>query len=261
MAAWCCPHAPCHPPPALRCWQRQRAQQRPGSRQPHCSSSSGGNAAWGAAAIPVSLLDALLEACSCESACWGGLAASTAMMASAPAPNVLQGHQTPHQSVRIYLTPWSRRSLLSSPRGRGPLDFGSPLRRATDTLLVANALAFAAQWLSRDALTLWGAKVNSLIAAGQVWRLLTSSLLHTSLIHLLVSPPRGERSRGRGGCASRTSRQSLLTPLAASIGTSRRSTATRCTPSGHIWRWSVGAAASLLCTPPARSWAPPPRAC
>ena len=69
---------------------------------------------------------------------------------------------------------------------RGALDFGSPLRRCTDALLVANAAAFALQWLSRDALTLWGAKVNSLIAAGQVWRLLTSSLLHTSLFHLLV---------------------------------------------------------------------------
>jgi len=53
-------------------------------------------------------------------------------------------------------------------------------------LLVTNALAFALQWLSRDALTLWGAKVNALIAAGQLWRLLTSSLLHTSLFHLLV---------------------------------------------------------------------------
>lgn len=51
---------------------------------------------------------------------------------------------------------------------------------------MTNALLFGAQWLSRDALTLWGAKVNSLIAAGQVWRLLTSSLLHTSLFHLLV---------------------------------------------------------------------------
>lgn len=69
---------------------------------------------------------------------------------------------------------------------RGALDFGSPLRRCTDALLVANAAAFALQWLSRDALTLWGAKVNALIAAGQVWRLLTSSLLHTSLFHLLV---------------------------------------------------------------------------
>jgi hypothetical protein len=76
--------------------------------------------------------------------------------------------------------------LLRPQRQRGALDFGSPLRRCTDTLLVANAVMFAAQWLTRDALTLWGAKVNALVAAGQVWRLLTSSLLHTSLFHLLV---------------------------------------------------------------------------
>jgi hypothetical protein len=82
-------------------------------------------------------------------------------------------------------------------RQRGALDFGSPLRRCTDVLLVLNALLFAGQWLSRDALTLWGAKVNSLIAAGQVWRLLTSSLLHTSLFHLLVRPP-GRRGTRRG---------------------------------------------------------------
>jgi hypothetical protein len=85
------------------------------------------------------------------------------------------------------------------------MDFGSPLRRCTDVLLVTNAVLFAAQWLSRDALTLWGAKVNSLIAAGQVWRLLTSSLLHTGLFHLLV---RAGRPGGWGvraclvGCGS-----------------------------------------------------------
>lgn len=71
---------------------------------------------------------------------------------------------------------------------KGLLEFGSPLRRCTDGLLVLNGLLFVLQWASKDALMLWGAKVNSLIAAGQLWRLLTSSFLHTSAFHLLVRP-------------------------------------------------------------------------
>eukprot|EP00879_Flechtneria_rotunda_P023767 GHRR01025163.1.p1 GENE.GHRR01025163.1~~GHRR01025163.1.p1 ORF type:complete len:296 (+),score=107.40 GHRR01025163.1:713-1600(+) len=70
---------------------------------------------------------------------------------------------------------------------KGPLDFGSPLRRCTDSLLVLNGLMFLLQWASKDALMLWGAKVNSLVAAGQWWRLLTSSFLHTSAFHLLIN--------------------------------------------------------------------------
>ncbi|GBF97681.1 rhomboid protease [Raphidocelis subcapitata] len=95
------------------------------------------------------------------------------------------------------------------PRPRGALDFGSPLRRCTDVMLVANAVLFLGQWLSRDALTLWGAKVNSLVAAGQWWRLLTSSLLHTSLFHLLINShalhtigPHVEMVSGRGRFAA-----------------------------------------------------------
>ncbi|KAI8473049.1 MAG: hypothetical protein J3K34DRAFT_412041 [Monoraphidium minutum] len=120
------------------------------------------------------------------------------------------------------------------PRPRGFLDFGSPVRRCTDTLLVANALAFAGQWLSRDALTLWGAKVNSLVAAGQWWRLLTSSLLHTSLFHLAINShalhtigPHLEAVSGRGrfvavytaGAVAGTAASVLFTP-APSVGAS-----------------------------------------
>jgi hypothetical protein len=101
--------------------------------------------------------------------------------------------------------PLKPRRTRPKQRARGALDFGSPLRRCTDVLLVANAVLFLGQWLSRDALTMWGAKVNSLVAAGQWWRLLTSSLLHTSLFHLLVrsrrAAARGWRARGvEGAC-------------------------------------------------------------
>jgi hypothetical protein len=81
----------------------------------------------------------------------------------------------------------------------GALDFGSPLRRCTDSLLVINGLLFVGQWATKDALMLWGAKVNALIAAGQWWRLLTSSFLHTSAFHLLVS----EGARGGRAAAAR----------------------------------------------------------
>lgn len=70
--------------------------------------------------------------------------------------------------------------------GGGPLDFGSALRRCTDSLLVLNALLFVANWASKDVLMLWGAKVNSLIAAGQLWRLVTCNVLHTNMLHFLV---------------------------------------------------------------------------
>jgi hypothetical protein len=40
-------------------------------------------------------------------------------------------------------------------------EFGDPSRRATDILLVSNALMFGLQALSKQALTMWGAKVRA----------------------------------------------------------------------------------------------------
>lgn len=45
-------------------------------------------------------------------------------------------------------------------------EFGSPERRATDTLLVANVLLFGVQMLSGQLLTAWGIKVR---AGGRAW--------------------------------------------------------------------------------------------
>nr|AIY60749.1 rhomboid protein Ginbi_RBL10 [Ginkgo biloba] len=60
-------------------------------------------------------------------------------------------------------------------------------RVCTNILLGLNILVYVAQIVSQGKLTLWGAKVNSLINQGQIWRLVTSSLLHANIGHLLVN--------------------------------------------------------------------------
>nr|CAD1826218.1 unnamed protein product [Ananas comosus var. bracteatus] len=57
----------------------------------------------------------------------------------------------------------------------------------TNALLVVNILAYVAQVATHGRLLLWGAKVNSLIDKGQIWRLITSSLLHANVAHLMIN--------------------------------------------------------------------------
>jgi len=45
-------------------------------------------------------------------------------------------------------------------RAKGSSEFGAPQRRVTDSLLVLNAVMFAAQLLTKQGLTAWGAKVR-----------------------------------------------------------------------------------------------------
>ena len=66
--------------------------------------------------------------------------------------------------------------------------FWNPSRRATDLLLLLNAACFLLQWLSKGALTYWGCKINALILdQGQLWRLITPTFLHSSIVHLAVN--------------------------------------------------------------------------
>ncbi|XP_051132779.1 RHOMBOID-like protein 10, chloroplastic [Andrographis paniculata] len=57
----------------------------------------------------------------------------------------------------------------------------------TTILLATNVLVYVAQYFSKVDLLYWGAKINSLISEGQIWRLATSSFLHANIGHLLVN--------------------------------------------------------------------------
>ncbi|CAL5358419.1 unnamed protein product [Camellia sinensis] len=57
----------------------------------------------------------------------------------------------------------------------------------TNILLMINILVYIAQISTQGKLLVWGAKINSLIDQGQLWRLATSSVLHSNIGHLMIN--------------------------------------------------------------------------
>ena len=75
-----------------------------------------------------------------------------------------------------------------------PVPLGMRLRRSpvTFALIGATALVFALQSLGQaavghDLVLDYGAKVNSLILAGELWRLITPVFIHAGILHLAVN--------------------------------------------------------------------------
>ncbi|KAK5842049.1 hypothetical protein PVK06_004376 [Gossypium arboreum] len=60
-------------------------------------------------------------------------------------------------------------------------------RKWTNILLAITVLIYVAQLATQGKLLLWGAKINSPIEKGQIWRLATYSLLHANIRHLMVN--------------------------------------------------------------------------
>lgn len=65
--------------------------------------------------------------------------------------------------------------------------FFSSERKWTNIFLALNILIYIGQVATDGKLLFWGAKINSLIDKGQLWRLITSSFLHTNIVHLMVN--------------------------------------------------------------------------
>ncbi|XP_047947649.1 RHOMBOID-like protein 10, chloroplastic isoform X1 [Salvia hispanica] len=76
---------------------------------------------------------------------------------------------------------------LGKPQSRTPRRDFFDGRQWTNILLAANVLVYIAQYASDGNLMFLGAKINSLISKGQLWRLVTSSFLHANIGHLLVN--------------------------------------------------------------------------
>nr|AIY60652.1 rhomboid protein Hedne_RBL10 [Hedera nepalensis] len=79
----------------------------------------------------------------------------------------------------------------SGDRGKSKLDKSrkDPFsgRGLTNALFAINVLVYLAQLATQGKLMLWGAKINSLIDKGQLWRLVSSSFLHANMGHLMVN--------------------------------------------------------------------------
>ncbi|KAL8234565.1 hypothetical protein R6Q59_020665 [Mikania micrantha] len=74
------------------------------------------------------------------------------------------------------------KAYLKAPT-RGPVNN----RRLTNILLAINVLVYVAQVASQGQVLMWGAKINSLIDKGELWRLVTSAFLHANVGHLMIN--------------------------------------------------------------------------
>lgn len=86
-------------------------------------------------------------------------------------------------------TLWSSATALASTdtKSKQLASSSGPTRELTNGLIILNIALFGLQLLTRDLLTVWGAKINEFIAAGQIYRLFTSNFLHADLLHLAMN--------------------------------------------------------------------------
>ncbi|KAJ8430155.1 hypothetical protein Cgig2_005517 [Carnegiea gigantea] len=91
----------------------------------------------------------------------------------------------PHAYVSLVGTHQERRQELKEARHR---KYPAEAHLLVDVGRISSWLltVYVAQIASQGKLMLWGAKINSLIDKGQFWRLVTSSLLHANVGHLMV---------------------------------------------------------------------------
>ncbi len=76
----------------------------------------------------------------------------------------------------------------------GPIRIKMPDRKpvVTTLLIVVTVISYAAQYFAQsslgyDVLFLLGGKINQAIMVGEVWRLLTPALLHSSILHIALN--------------------------------------------------------------------------
>ncbi|OIT35698.1 rhomboid-like protein 10, chloroplastic [Nicotiana attenuata] len=94
-----------------------------------------------------------------------------------------------HTNLLFFNADESRREFKQFQKSfsKSSRSFFSSERKWTNIFLALNILVYIAQVATDGKLLFWGAKINSLINKGQLWRLITSSFLHANIGHLLVN--------------------------------------------------------------------------
>ncbi|KAF6145664.1 hypothetical protein GIB67_001477 [Kingdonia uniflora] len=103
-------------------------------------------------------------------------------------------HETFSTTLPSWICNFSKKEIIKNSGGEGNIHpkttstrRSSSGRQLTNVLLAINVVVFFAQVVTQGKLMLWGAKINSLIDRGQLWRLATSSLLHGNIGHLMAN--------------------------------------------------------------------------